>query len=103
MTKIIWTEPAVADLQAIVDYISRDSETFAIAFAQKVLKAADKLQTFPQIGRPVPESDRDDIKELIFQNYRIIYRIGVTNIVILAILHGSRNLKRMKTKPWEIV
>lgn len=53
MTKVIWTEPAVADLQAIVDYISRDSETFAIAFAQNKRENGDIKRKW---GHPLKES-----------------------------------------------
>jgi plasmid stabilization system protein ParE len=50
----------------------------------------------------VPETERDDVRELLYRDYRIIYRIKTKQVDILTVLHGSRDLKRLKTKPWEV-
>jgi len=54
-----------------------------------------------RIGRLVPEADRDDVRELILQGYRIIYRVLPECVEILAVIHGSRNLAGEEIKPWE--
>ncbi len=48
------------------------------------------------MGRKVPESDDPNDRELIFQNYRIIYVLSNEKVIIEMILHGSRllNLKK---------
>ncbi|MCC6999528.1 MAG: type II toxin-antitoxin system RelE/ParE family toxin [Deltaproteobacteria bacterium] len=51
MTRIVWTEPAVADLQAIVDYIGRDSELYASATAERIVAAVGQLERFARSGR----------------------------------------------------
>jgi toxin ParE1/3/4 len=49
----------------------------------------------------VPEAEeRTDIRELIFQGYRIIYLIQPEQITIIVVIHGSRDLAGMKDKPW---
>jgi len=49
----------------------------------------------------VPEAEeRTDIRELIFQGYRIIYLIQPELITIIAVIHGSRDLAGMEGKPW---
>lgn len=50
----------------------------------------------------VPEAGRENVRELIFQGYRIIYRPLVDRIQILTVIHGSRDLTRMDVKPWEM-
>ena len=40
----------------------------------------------------VPEGQADDIREVIFQKYRIIYRIHQAEVQILTVVHGSRLL-----------
>lgn len=56
----------------------------------------------------IPASDakfrkpRDDVRELIFQHYRIIYVIKPNCVFIASIIHGSRDLSRQATKPWEV-
>lgn len=55
------------------------------------------------MGRLVPEADRDDVRELIFQGYRIIYRTKPRRVQIITVLHGSRNLTGKEVMPWDIV
>jgi len=92
MRKLIWTQPALADLDAIHGFIAKDSEYYAMSFLEELIQQPEKLMDFPNIGRIVPEHNQADIRELIFQNYRIIYRLDDLNITILAIIHGKRNL-----------
>ena len=75
--KLVWTDPAIADLTAIRDYIARDSDQYARQFVGRIIEAVEKLPGFPAMGRKVPESrSRDNVREILFQNYRIIYRIA---------------------------
>ena len=55
------------------DNIGRDSEHYAKLFTQRIFSAAEMLALFPESGRIVPEYDRRDLCELLFQNYRIVY------------------------------
>ena len=50
----------------------------------------------------VPEADEETIRELLYQNYRIIYRIKDELIEILTVIHGRRDLTSVKPAPWEI-
>ena len=99
MSKLIWTDPAVDDLQAISDYISKDSEYYASIFIGELIQSVEKLTEFPEIGRMVPEYQRKDIRELAVQSYRIIYQIEDNRILILTVVHGRRELlKLMETE-----
>jgi toxin ParE1/3/4 len=100
--RILWTEPGLGDLKAIRDYIARDSETYAGDFIGSLLIAVERLSTFPQMGRVVPEADNLDIRELIFRSYRVIYRTSGDTVQILAVVHGHRDITRMPLKPWEV-
>lgn len=100
--EIEWTEPAVKDLDAIYAYISTDSEFYASSFVEKIIEAVGKLKDFPEIGRIVSEADNPNVRELIFQNFRIIYRIINENVQILTVIRGSRDMSSLKSKPWEI-
>jgi len=71
MVRIIWSPYAVYDLEAICDYITKDSEQYARLFAQGVINAIERLEIFPESGRIVPEYNQKSIREIIFQNYRI--------------------------------
>ena len=56
MTRLEWTEPAVADLENIQDYIARDSAEYADALIERLILYVDRLESFPESGRRVPES-----------------------------------------------
>ena len=92
MSKLVWTAPAVSDLEAIYDFIANDSEYYASSFIEELIQQPEKLLEFPKIGRIVPEYNRMDIRELIFQSYRIIYQITDDRITILTVIHGKRDL-----------
>ncbi|MGZ0019267.1 type II toxin-antitoxin system RelE/ParE family toxin [Nitrosomonas sp. wSCUT-2] len=49
----------------------------------------------------MPETEDQKLREIIVQGYRVMYRLEVDRILILAIMHGSRNLAEKETKPWE--
>ena len=82
----------MTSLADICEYISRDSEYYAKLFAQRIFSAAEMLALFPESGRVVPEYDRRDLRELLFQNYRIVYRIKGNEVQIAAVVHGARLL-----------
>jgi len=92
MSKLIWTKPAVDDLEAIKEYIAKDSEYYARIFVGKLVIHAEKLLSFPKIGRIVPEYNRENIRELIYRNYRIIYKLEQERTLILTVVHGKQDL-----------
>ena len=99
--QIEWTDPALEDLENIRDYIAKDSPYYARNFIERIFDTTLRLEDFPKIGCPVPEAKgREDIRELIFQGYRIIHLLLTDRLQVLAVMHGSQNLEGQKTKPW---
>ncbi len=89
MTEVRWTPQAADDLQAIYDFIARDSPHYARVTIEGVLAAIDRLEQFPLMGRHVPERSREDLRELIKPPYRIVYRVSEV-VKILTIFRASR-------------
>lgn len=100
---IHWSDVAEADINDIYAYIARDVPYYAERFVDRLIESTDNLLQHPKIGRRVPEADRDDVRELIVQGYRIIYLINEDQLHILSIIHGSRNLAQNDVKPWEAI
>jgi len=100
--KVAWSEPAVADLLAIHDYIARDSPQYARRFVERLIATAEPLESFPQLGRVVPEGDGRH-RELFLRSYRIIYRVESQEILIVTVVHGSRDLAGSDEKLWDRV
>ncbi len=92
MARVKWTPQAVDDLDAIAEFISRDSPHFAGLFVADILQTANQLIDFPQSGRIVPEIGDRSIREIIQGNYRMIYRLHSEAAEILTVHHGARLL-----------
>ena len=96
MVQINWTFQAKDDLKAIAEYISKDSKHYA-KFQVIGLKNRTRILNPNRSGKIVPEINRENIRELIEGNYRIIYKILEENkIDILTIHHSARDLTRRK-------
>jgi addiction module RelE/StbE family toxin len=90
MTPVSWTPQAVEDLEAIRAYVARDSAHYATLLVERLFTAVDRLLTFPESGRIVPEFQRPDLREVILGSYRIVYRLRAGQAEILTVFHGAR-------------
>ena len=91
MGKVIWTAKAVSHLESIYNYIAHDSHVYASRFIKALISQTKIIETFPISGRIVPEFSDKFIREIIYNNYRIVYRIkDSSNPEILAVMHGSQ-------------
>jgi addiction module RelE/StbE family toxin len=88
--KLFWTETAKQDLQAIRRYIAADNPTAAKQWIERLRERARNALHSPLAGRKVPEFSRDDIRELIEGNYRIVYQVFEDRLVVLTVFEGHR-------------
>ncbi|HJH25728.1 MAG TPA: type II toxin-antitoxin system RelE/ParE family toxin [Methanophagales archaeon] len=106
MGKVKWTENASKNLKHIYEYIAKDSEIYATHFVKSLICATDKLETFPKCGRIVPELEEYGFREVIYQNYRIVYRIieikDGKEVEILAVVHGARDMTKVVNDEWRL-
>ena len=100
--KIVWTDPAVEDLRELHAYIARDSEMYASGFVERIILAAERLADHPKVGRVVPEANNENVREILYQRYRIIYRVKGDSIEMLSVIHGARDLEQLQPAPWEV-
>ena len=92
MTPLIWTRRAIEDVQSIRQFIAQDSPHYAELVRQQLIAAVERLPTFPQSGRVVPEANNPAIREVIQGSYRIVYRLIHGEIHILTVHHAARLL-----------
>lgn len=95
MVKIIWAERAIDDLTNIARYAGSHSEHYASSIIARLFRKPDILKTMPKIGRVVPETNDENLRELIEGNYRIIYEVQEERIEILMVHHSSRPLEKI--------
>lgn len=99
--KIEWSARSKNDLQELKNYIGQDSPHYARRFIARIIASVEKLTDFSELGRKVPEAEnRNDVRELIHQGYRIIYLIESDRIFIITIIHGSRDLSAKENQAW---
>jgi len=65
------------------------SQYYATNFVNKIIDTVDILKIFPESGRIVPEYNNPAMREILYKNYRIIYRISGNVIEIITVYHGS--------------
>ncbi len=93
MARLVWSRVARDDLKAIVSYIRNDSPAYAKSFALRLRHRVTQLEAFPDSGRLVPEDPKHTYRELIFGDYRIVYRHEESTATIVTIIHGARTLQ----------
>ena len=96
MAKVIWAPAALNDLDAIAEYIARDSPDRSALFVARLIEATEPLADFPESGRLIPELDDPSWREVIVGGYRIMYRLERHAVWISAIVHGARQWRPEK-------
>jgi addiction module RelE/StbE family toxin len=92
--KITWTHEALKRLIEIEDYIAEDSQTRAVKFINQIIQKAESLKKHPQKGRIVPEFSIPELRELIYKNYRIVYKIKKESLEILTVFEAHRLIRK---------
>ena len=94
MAEIIWTEPALDDLDEIAEYIALDKLSAAENLVRQVFLRVDQLGDSPNSGRKVPELSPSKYKEVIVGPCRIFYRVEGDSVYILHVMRVERDLRR---------
>ncbi len=93
MAQVIWTEPALIDLDEIAEYIAFDKPSAAKKLVKDVFKTVKRLKQFPKSGKCPPELQNGDYLEIIAGPCRIIYRIDKKKVYILYVMRSERELR----------
>jgi plasmid stabilization system protein ParE len=89
---ITWTPIAFAQAEEIAEQIALDNPLAAEKWLDSLFEGVERLSSFPESGKWVPEIPRREIREIIYGHYRVIYRIREEDISILSVRHGRRRL-----------
>jgi len=93
--KVNLTQHTQNDIEHIFYYIADDSVNNASDFVLELEKKINSLDTFPERHPLIPENEffGTDYRHLIFNKYRIIYRIIESSVFVLRIIHGAKLLQ----------
>jgi plasmid stabilization system protein ParE len=93
--RVVWTEGAWKDLQGIANFISRDSPYYAASFVREIRDCAGSLSRMSMRGHAVPEVADRQIRQVMVQGYRLLYKVEGSRVVVLGIIHGAKELKNI--------
>ncbi len=94
MAQIIWTEPALLDLNEIAEYIALDKPSAASHLVRTVFTKTERLEEFPESGRKPAELKKSRYKEIIVNPCRIFYRIEKDKVYILYVMRSEKKLRK---------
>jgi toxin ParE1/3/4 len=94
VAQVIWTEPALSDLNEIAEYIALDNFNAAAHLVQEVFSTVERLEQHPKPDRRPPELERKTrYREIIVGPCRIFYRVESDKVYILYVMRGERKLR----------
>lgn len=92
MAEVIWTEPALSDLDAIADYIALENPDAARAFVQRVFHHIDQLIDHPRSGSKPQELRGWRYRQIVGPACRVFYREESNRVFILYVMRAERFL-----------
>ena len=95
---VVWALEALDDVDAIAEYISRDSLHHARRVVEAIFALMDTLATQPYMGRVVPELGSETVREHFIFSFRIIYEITDSDLQVVAVIHGKRLLESVSDR-----
>jgi toxin ParE1/3/4 len=93
MAELIWTEPALAQLEAIAEVIALDKPDAAAAVVQKVVEVTDRVVQFAKLGKKIPEFQHTNYRQMWIKPCWIYYRIEGPRIYILHVRRGEKQFR----------
>ena len=95
MAEVVWTEPALSDLDAIADYIALHNPAAARALVQRIVKHVGQLADHPLSGSKLPELEGWRYRQIVERPCRVIYRHEKGVVHILHVVRGGRLLDQL--------
>ena len=93
MVELVWTEPALMDLDEVAEYIALDNPLAASNYVKKVFKHVDRLSVYPNSGKRPSELPESPYREVIVPPCRIFYRIENSHVYIVHVMRSERLLR----------
>ena len=94
--EVLWADVAIRDLDRIIDHVERKAPTAAQKLFEQIKESSQTLSTLPLHGRLVPEVaclEITNFRELLIPPYRLLYRVGESMVLVMAVFDGRRELE----------
>ncbi|MGS0535187.1 type II toxin-antitoxin system RelE/ParE family toxin [Pseudoalteromonas sp. SaAl2] len=94
MAEIIWTNPALEDINDIAEYIALSNLLAAKNLVSEVFAKVERLEDFPESGKKPAELSNLNYREVVVNPCRIFYKIDNNKVYILHIMRQERELRK---------
>ncbi len=96
MAEIVWSEPALSDLDAIADYIALEDPVAASAFVKRVFTDAEQLVDHTESGSRPPELGHLRYRQIVEPPCRVFYRFDGHKVFVLHVMRSERLLRKAR-------
>jgi toxin ParE1/3/4 len=93
MAKVVWSAPALSQLESIIDFIALDKPQAAKAVAARIIDTTGHLERFLLLGRPIRELAHRNYSQVWIKPCWFYYRIGGGDVFILHVRRGEKPLR----------
>jgi toxin ParE1/3/4 len=93
MAELIWTEPALSDLNEIAEYIALENPSAASTLVERVFSAVERLEGHPTSGKVPAELEGSRYREVVCGPCRVFYRSAKDEVLILYVMRSERELR----------
>ncbi len=93
MAEVIWTEPALRDLDTIADYVALDDPNAAKLLVRKAFRHVEQLADHPKSGSKPQELKGWRYRQIVEPPCRVSYRQEGSRVFILYVMRGERLLR----------
>ena len=101
MAQVIWTEPALNDLDAIADYVAIENPVAAAELVKRVFSHVAQLEAYAESGSRPPELKRSRYRQIVEPPCRVFYRYDGKRVFVLHVMRSERLLRKRRLKSRE--
>lgn len=98
MAEVVWTEPALTDLDAVGDYIALDNFEAAQKLIRRVIERVGLLERNPSIGRVSNDLRNTPYRRLVIGPVYVYYRIEDDRVIIIHVVRAERDFELSRIK-----
>ena len=96
--RIRWSERARAQVREIFEYIARDRPAAADRILEGLVERTNLVAEFPEQGAAWGDPRRSDLRSIVYESYRLVYRIGGDEVAVLSVRHTRMRPDRPPTE-----
>jgi addiction module RelE/StbE family toxin len=98
VAQVVWTTPALNDLDGIADHIALDNEDAARRLVRRVFEHVEQFRAYPQSGSRPPELKGRRYRQIIEPPCRVFYRVDGRHVFILHVMRSEQRLRRTRLR-----